>query len=49
MSFSSIKPTKPELDKLKSRKQFLIKGKDLLEIKRAIAGQDLGNISAIQG
>ena len=34
MSFSNIKPTKLELDKLKQRKMFLIKGKELLEIKK---------------
>ncbi len=34
MSFSNIKPTKPELDNLKKRKEFLIKGKSLLEIKK---------------
>jgi len=34
MSFSNIKPTKLELDKLKQRKTFLVKGKELLEIKK---------------
>lgn len=34
MSFQNVKPTKPELDRLKKKRQFSIRGENLLEIKR---------------
>ena len=34
MSFQKVKPTKPELDRLKKRLDFTKRGKDLLKLKR---------------
>jgi V/A-type H+-transporting ATPase subunit D len=34
MSFQKVKPTKPELDILKKRLKFTVRGKDLLKLKR---------------
>ncbi|UYP47857.1 V-type ATP synthase subunit D [Candidatus Lokiarchaeum ossiferum] len=34
MSFQNVKPTKPELDRLKKKRQFSVRGENLLEIKR---------------
>ncbi|MHA1646505.1 MAG: V-type ATP synthase subunit D [Promethearchaeota archaeon] len=34
MSFQQVKPTKPELDRLKKKRDFTVHGQNLLEIKR---------------
>ena len=34
MSFQKVKPTKPELDLLKKKLNFTVRGKDLLKLKR---------------
>ena len=41
MSFQRVKPTKPELNRLKNKENLSIRGKNLLELKREQLQNDL--------